>query len=173
MSVANIIDIGAACLLAFCVVRGGLRGLTGEIVSLMGLIASVACGWSFAQPLAALVLERYPGWDRTITELACALAVFIAVSLVFAILGKMLRALVKAAHLSLLDHVMGVVAGCLRAFLVVLFAYGVISVFSPMLQSDWMEESLVMKQAAVVWPFVLEFMTAHGWLDFSHLTTRV
>ncbi|MDR2137902.1 MAG: CvpA family protein [Synergistaceae bacterium] len=173
MSVANIFDIGAACLLAFCVVRGGLRGLTGEIVSLVGLAVSVACGWSFAKPLAAEVLNRYPGWDRTLIELACAVGVFIAVSLVFAVLGKMLRALVKAANLSLLDHVMGVVAGSLRALLVVLFVYGVLSVFSPMISNEWMEESLVMKQVAVVWPAILDFLTTEGWLDLSHLTTRV
>jgi membrane protein required for colicin V production len=167
MSVANIFDISAACLLAFFAVRGGLRGLTGEIVSLLGLIAGAACGWSFAQPLAAEVLNRYPGWDRTVAELVCAVVVFMAVSLVFAILGKILRALVKAANLSLLDHAMGAAAGGLQAVLVVLFVYGVLSVFSPMTRSGWMEESLVMSRAAVAWPFVVEFLTAMGWLDFS------
>ncbi|MDR1379022.1 MAG: CvpA family protein [Synergistaceae bacterium] len=173
MSVANIFDIGTACLLAFFIVRGGLRGLTGEIVSLLGLVASVTCGWTFAQPLAAAVLERYPNWDRTITELACAVIVFMAVSLVFAVLGKMLRVLVKAANLSLLDHLVGAVAGGLRALLVILFIYGVLSIFTPVLQSEWVAESLVMKQAAVVWPFVLDFLTARGWVDLSHLMPRV
>ena len=43
-------DIAAGCLLAFFAVRGAFRGFSGEIIALIGLAASVFCGWTFAQP---------------------------------------------------------------------------------------------------------------------------
>ncbi|MDR1731940.1 MAG: CvpA family protein [Synergistaceae bacterium] len=170
MTVSHIFDIGAACLLAFFVVRGGIRGLTGEIVSLLGLAASAVCGWTFAKPLGAVILGYFPAWDRTITELICSVAIFIAVSLVFAFLGRLLQMVVQAARLSLLDHFLGTLSGAARAFCVVLFVYGAFSIFSPVLPTDWMKESVAMKGASVVWPTVLKIMNDRGWLDLKGLT---
>ena len=169
MTVSHIFDIGAACLFAFFIVKGALRGLTGEILSLVGLLASVACGWTFAQPAANFVLRYFPTWDHIITELLCAIAIFIGVSLAFALMEKVLKIITKAAKLTLMDHVMGAVAGGLRAFGITLFIYGIVSIFSPVAKSEWMKESLVMRQVAVVWPVVFETITKNGWIDVSHL----
>ena len=147
MTVAHAFDIGAACVFAFFMVRGALRGLTGEIVSLLGLIASVACGWTFAQPLTDIVLSYFPDFDRTITELLSAVAIFVSVSLIFAALGKILKAIARAAKLSLADHVLGAVAGGLRAFGIALFIYGVASIFYPITKSEWMKESITIDRS--------------------------
>ena len=170
MTFAYAFDIGAACTLAFFVVRGALRGLIGEVVSLAGLVASVFCGWTFAQPVAMFVRERFPDLDLTLAELLSAVVLFMAVSLFFAAVGKMLQALVNVAKLSFLNHVMGIVLGAARAFFIFLFIYGVLSVFSPVAKSNWMKESMVMQQVAVVWPVFLKTMTDNGWIDVSHLT---
>ncbi|MDR1376598.1 MAG: CvpA family protein [Synergistaceae bacterium] len=170
MTFAHVFDIGTACMFAFFVVRGALRGLTGEIVSLLGLIASITGGWTFAQPLANVALSYFPSWDPTVAGLACAAAIFIGISLAFAIVGKILRSLVKAAHLSLLDHLMGAVSGGARAFFILILVYGVISIFSPLVRGDWMQESLVMSNLSVVWPGVLKMLTDNGWIDVTNLT---
>ena len=60
--------------------------------------------------------------------------------------------MIQAANLSMADHFFGTFAGALRAFFVVLFIYGVVSIFSPILPSDWLRESYAMRGAAVVWP---------------------
>ena len=169
MTFAHVFDIGAACVLAFFLVRGALRGLTGEIVSLLGLVASVFCGWTFAQPAADVVLQYFPDWDRVIVELVCSVAIFIAVSLIFAFIAQILKALVKAARLSFLDHVMGAVAGSARAFFLMLFIYGVVSIFPILSPGEWAKESIAMRSAAVVWPPVLKILTDKGWLKLDHL----
>ncbi len=171
MTFAHVFDIGAACVLAFFAIRGALRGLTGEIVSLLGLIASVVCGWTFAQPLGSVVLRYFPSWDRTITELACSVVIFMVVSLAFAAMAKILHILVRAANLSFLDHMLGVFSGAARAFFLVLFIYGAVSIFSPVVPGAWMRESIAMQGAAVVWPPVFKFLTDRGWIDLDHLKT--
>ena len=170
MTFTYVFDIGAAFALAFFVVRGALRGFTGEIISLLGLVASGLCGWSFAQPLSAVILSYFPTWNPTMTELACAAAVFMGVSLVFAVLSKIMRTLVKAANLTFLDHAMGAVSGSLRVFVIVLFIYGVVSLFPRIIPGEWMEDSVAMKGASVVWPAVYKVMTENGWIDQSQLT---
>jgi len=167
MTLAQVFDMGAALALAFFVVRGAMRGLTGEIISLLGLIASVLCSWTFAQPMGALVLNHFPAWNSAITELVCAAAIFIGVSLAFSVLNRIMRTLVRAANLTFLDHFMGAISGALRAFVVVLFIYGVMSIISPAVPSDWMEDSMAMQGASAVWPTILQIMTDSGWIDPS------
>ena len=169
MNFAHVFDIGAAFALAFFVVRGAIRGLTGEIISLLGLIASVLCGWTFARPTGAVAQNYFPTLSSAVVELICAVAIFMCVSLAFAVVSKIMRAIVRAANLTFLDHIMGAVSGALRAFVVVLFIYGVMTIFSPILPNEWMQESVAMKGAAVVWPAVFKIITDNGWIDPSQL----
>ena len=173
MTFDKVFDIGAALVLAYFVVRGAMRGLTGEIVSLLGLIASVLCSWTFARPLSIAAQNYFAALSPTVLELACAIAIFIGVSLAFAVVSKIVKALVKAANLTFLDHAMGAVSGCVRTFVVVLFIYGVASIFSTYIPSDWMKNSLAMKGASVVWPVVFKVMTDNGWIDPSQLTPKI
>jgi len=173
MTFAHVFDIGAAFALAFFVVRGVIRGLTGEIVSLLGLVASVLCGWSFAAPMSVEVQKYFPTWGPTVTELVCSIVIFMCVSLAFAVISKIVQALVKAAKLTFLDHAMGAFTGGLRTFVLVLFIYGVVSIFSPLIPSEWMKSSVTMKGVSVVWPTVFKIMTDNGWIDPSRLTVDI
>ena len=173
MTFAHVFDLGAAFVFAFFAFRGAMRGLTGEIISFLGLIASVLCGWMFSQPMGAAVLNYFPAWNPTITNLACAAVIFIGVSLAFAVVSKIMRGLVRVADLMFLDHAAGAVAGALRAFVIVLFIYGVVSIFSPVVPGDWMEDSLAMQGASAVWPAILQIMTDYGLIDAARLTSRL
>lgn len=170
MTFAHVFDIGAALALAFFVVRGAMRGLTGEIISLIGLIVSVFCGWTFALPMSNLIISYFPEWSPTATELVSAVAIFMCVSLGFAVVSKIMKALVRAANLTFLDHVMGAVSGGARAFVIVLFIYGAMSIFSSFIPGEWMKDSVAMKGASAVWPTVFKVMTDNGLIDPSQLT---
>ena len=168
MSVGLIFDIAAAVVLAFFAVRGLLRGFSGEVLGLVGFLASVFCAWTFARPAAGFLLKYFPSLDPTLAALACGVLIFIAVSLIFAFLDEMLSLLVKAANLSVFDHVLGIVIGALKALCVFLLIYAVMTTLSG-LPTAWMEDSYVMKGAAMVWPHVRAFLEAHGLLDLSAL----
>ncbi|MCL2010943.1 MAG: CvpA family protein [Synergistaceae bacterium] len=164
MNFEQVFDIGVAFALAFFVTRGAMRGFTGEIVSLLGLAASVFCGWTFAGPMSTVVLRYFPEWNPGITELACAVAIFMFVSLTFAAVAEFMRLLVKVAKLTFLDHVMGAVSGAVRVFIMLLFIYGAVSIFSPVVPSDWMKNSVAMKGVSAAWPSILRVMTDNGWI---------
>jgi len=84
-----------------------------------------------------------------------------------------MRGLVRLTNLTFLDHVAGAAAGTLRAFVVVLFIYGIVSIFSPAIPADWMEDSIAMQAASTVWPAVLQIMTDNDWLDAAQFTPRL
>jgi uncharacterized membrane protein required for colicin V production len=181
---AQVFDIGAACVLGFFVVKGVLRGLTGEILSMMGLVAGVVCAWMFTRPLADAILLRFPNWDRavmnaiygagandyvgawsrTITEAICSVVLFMAVSLVSAAAAKILRRMVRAADLSLLDHLLGAFSGAARAFFLALLVYGGVTIFSSIIPGEWMRESVAMRITAAAWPAVSDTLTKTGLL---------
>lgn len=169
MNFAFIFDIAAACVLAFFAVRGAFRGFSGEIIALIGLAASVFCGWTCARPAAGIILRYVPDWDATLVALGCSVALFIGVSLIFALIGRLLHFLIRAANLSMADHFLGVFVGGLRAFFIVLFIYGAVSIFSSVVPSAWMKESYAMRGAAVVWPPMVAFLSERGWIDLERL----
>jgi len=173
----NVFDLGAAFAMAFFVLRGAMRGVTGEIISIFGLAASFFCGWVFALPMSAEVLEYFPAWSPAVAKWACAVVIFIGVYAAFALFGKIMKILVRATKLSSLDHileesVMGAVFGGVRACVLVVIIYGAMSIFSPALLGKWMEDSAAMKGASAVWPAVYEFITDKGWINHQPVTNE-
>ncbi|GHS97729.1 hypothetical protein AGMMS50276_18270 [Synergistales bacterium] len=168
MEFYQIFDIAFACVAAFFMFRGIMRGLTGEIMSLVGLVVSAFCGWRYARDLADFCMKYYDIMDRTVYELTCAAVIFIVVSIVFALITKILHSVVRVANLSFLDHALGAVSGAARAFALLVVIYGVSSIF-PVIPSDWMKDSIAMKGAAVAWPPVLRVLSEKGWVDLEQL----
>ena len=168
MSVGLIFDIAAAIVLAVLAVRGLLRGFSGEILGLIGFFASIFCAWTFAKPAAAFLLGYFPSLDATVAALACGILIFIGVSLIFALLDGLLSAIVKAARLSVIDHVLGAAMGVVKALCLVLVIYGLL-VTIHMFPTDWMSGSYVMKGASTVWPYVASFLEEHGLLNLNAL----
>ncbi len=170
MSAGLIFDIGAAVVLAFFMVRGLIRGFSGEILGLIGFFASLFCAWHFARPAAGLVLNYFPRLDATLTGLACAVIIFILVSLAFALLDGILSLIIKAAKLSMLDHTLGIVVGAFKTLCIVLLIYGVLKTFPTFLPTEWMAESYTMRGAASAWPPVIGFLEEHGIIDLKSLS---
>ncbi len=169
MNAALVIDIVAGGIIAFFAIRGCIKGFTGEVISLLGLFASIFCGWKFAAPLAEVVLKYVPEWSKSVTELVCSIVIFIAVSLAFAIAGKLVKMIVNAAKLSFIDHMMGLFLGALKSALIMLFLYGAFSIFSPAMPETWGKDSYVLKGAAVVWPPVLKILVDNKLIDLEKL----
>ena len=80
-----------------------------------------------------------------------------------------MSAVVHAANLSFADHTFGALLGAAKAFCVVLFIYGVVSIFPAVVPGGWMQESVAMKGAAAVWPPVLRFLEGREWISLEHL----
>lgn len=161
-----------AMVAAFFLYRGLIKGFSGEVIGLVGLFVSSFCAWNFLDPAVDLVFRYFshPALDRTIVAMICAVAIFLAVEIIFAVVGAILSYVVRVTSLSLTDHFFGMLVGLLKAGCIILFIYGVVVTFSPVFSTEWTKDSYTMTGASYIWPYVRDFLQARGILDFTKLT---
>ena len=90
-------------------------------------------------------------------------------SILFAALAELASMLIEAANLSLPDHVLGFAMGAVKTFCVLIFVYGLLTMFSAVVPTDWMAESRAMRAAAIAWPPAVRFLEGQGLLDLEKL----
>ncbi|MDZ7591382.1 MAG: CvpA family protein [Rubrivivax sp.] len=127
------IDWLLLAVLAASVVLGFVRGLVYEALALAGwVVAWFAAQWA-APPLAPHLPLGEPGSALQIGA-AFALAFFLAL-VVWGLLARLVRMLVRATPLSLLDRMLGSGFGVFRG-LVLLLAVATVVMLTPAAQSD-------------------------------------
>ncbi len=171
MNIGFIFDIFAGCLLAFFLARGLMKGFSGEIIGLVGLIASSFAALSFMDTAADLIIQYLPQFSehKSVISVVCAAIIFLGVSIGFSLLNALLSYIVKAAKLSFLDHVLGIFMGFLKTVCIILFIYGLLKIFASSMLTDFLEDSYVFRAADFVFPYVRDFLQDNGIIDFNVL----
>ena len=171
MSFALIFDVIMAVIAAFFVYKGLVKGFSGEIIGLVGLIVSTYCAWNFLDPAVELASRYLPSsLDKTITSMVCAVAIFLIVEIIFAVVGAILSYVVKVTQLSITDRLFGLLLGLIKAGGIILFVDAVIITFDSFIPTEWMKDSYTMSGASHIWPLVRDFMQSNGIIDFAALT---
>ncbi|HRV99481.1 MAG TPA: CvpA family protein, partial [Aminobacteriaceae bacterium] len=80
--------------------------------------------------------------------------IYIAAVVGAALMCKMVRAFLKFTSLAFIDRILGAGAGLLKGAALILFLYVGITTYSPIIPSEWMGESVVMRGAHAAWPVV-------------------
>jgi membrane protein required for colicin V production len=135
----NRVDVLMAAVLAVSLLVGLLRGLVLEMMSLAGWFAA----WFAARWMAPLWAHWLPvGAPGSAVQHAAAFAIGFLVALVlWGMLGRLLRLLVHATPLRLVDRLLGAVFGGLRG-LVLLLAVAVVVVRTPWVhETAWREST--------------------------------
>ena len=171
-NIALIFDLVMIIVLVFFIWRGFIRGFSGEIISFVGLFVAVFCAWNFLDPAVELFRRFLPSLtlDDTVVSIICGVVIFFGVEIIFAIIGAILSYVVKVAQLSITDHFLGIVIGCVKTFCIIVFIYAVASSFPGIIPEEWLEKSYCMKAASFVWPPLRDLLTQMGVLDFTALT---
>ncbi len=131
----NLIDIVLAVLFVWFAVSGIARGLVRQLFSLGGLIAGHLAGIRF-YGYAASTLKltfRY-------SEVAGYVIVFLAVYLVFRLLGTVIEGRIRASKLSGADRLMGMGAGLAKGALVAVLLVFLLVILLP-------EDSSVLRES--------------------------
>ena len=172
MNVGALIDGVAGIVLIFFLYRGLVKGFSGEVIGLVGFFVASYCSWRFTEPAVELV-SRYLGQnslDPSVVAIICGVSIFFIVEIIFTVIGYILSLLVKVTQLSFTDHFFGMVIGLLKTCFIVLIVYAVIVSLPGIVPENWIKDSYAMKGASYVWPYVRDFLEAHGLLDFTALT---
>ena len=172
MNAGSIIDGIVGIILLFFLYRGIVRGFSGEVIGLVGFFVGTFCAWKFTEPAVVLVRQHLgdTAIDSSVIAIVCAVSIFFAVEIIFTIIGIILSYLVKVTKLSFTDHFFGMIIGLLKTGFIILAVYAILVSFKGLVPEQWIEDSYTLKGAAVVWPYVRDFLQSHGIIDFSELT---
>lgn len=134
------VDIFLLLLLAASVLLGLWRGLVFELLSLLGWVVAY-----FACPFLAPWIEAWLPADRmgpTLLHVAGLVLAFVVIIIAWGLAAKLLRALIQASPLSVLDRLLGAGFGVLRGVLVCLLLVVIVSM-TPAVGSHTWQASLM------------------------------
>lgn len=136
----NIIDLAFITVLAISVLVGLIRGLVREILSLVGLIASIYCAISFSEKLSKQYVLDFLENER-ISYIFTFVAIVVGVLFITTLVNLFFSQLLKASGLSLLNRLLGAVFSVLRGAVICSIVVMVIG-FAPDVKSQsWWKTS--------------------------------
>lgn len=138
----NAADIAILAVLALSTLFGLMRGFITEVLSLVCWVAAFWVAWAFGDQVAQL----YGGWlaDPTARVVAGYVTCFAGVLIAGALVGWMLRTLVKVGGLSGGDRVLGMLFGLARGLLLVTFVVLMLSFTTAPRDAAWWRQSMLL-----------------------------
>lgn len=106
----NVIDIVLLVILVVFILLGFRKGLLKEVVSIIGLVVAFWAAMRFTKAAAGLV----PKHSLPAREAVAFLVILVGVFLLFQLMGFLLRKLIRASPLAILDRLGGVALGLLK-----------------------------------------------------------
>jgi membrane protein required for colicin V production len=118
-------------IVALSVMRGFWRGFLQALFALAGVFCGFAVAAGEYHPAVEWVLAQH--WTRSpeVTGIACYLALFVGVMMLFAIAGSIARRTAHAIGLGLADRLLGGLLGLVRGLLIGATVVGVMGVLAP------------------------------------------
>lgn len=132
------VDIALVAVLLLSVIVGVVRGVVFELLSLAGWVAA----WFAAQWLAPQVAPHVPvGAQGSALNHGAAFALaFIAALIVWGLAARLVRLLIHATPLSLIDRLLGALFGLVRG-VVLLLAVATVIGFTPLVKTAAWQQS--------------------------------
>jgi len=126
----NIIDIVILIPIIFGFIHGLLRGLVREIISIVAIGVGIIASKLFAPKFAPLLMSaiNMPDWlAKTLTYVI----IFVGISLLCQVLGKLLRKFLKSVSLGWFDKLLGAIFGAFKWALLVSVVLNVLLLIDP------------------------------------------
>ena len=125
----NPFDMAIIVVLGYCIIRGIFRGLIKEVSSIVGLAAGFYVAYSYHGSVAHL----FSKWitEPAYLKITSFILLFCSVFFIIALIGVLIRFVIKLVLLGVVDRIFGGVFGALKAVLVVSFAYILLITFLP------------------------------------------
>ncbi|GLS82596.1 CvpA family protein [Paraferrimonas haliotis] len=153
------IDYAIITIVALSTVISLVRGFAKEAMSLIVWFCAFIVASRFYQDLSVHIDQVSDPMLRNGVAIAI---LFIATLIVGAIVNYIIGQLVKSTGLSGTDRVLGVCFGALRGALVVAAILFFLDTFTGANQTDWWQDSLLIKEFKVIITWFFDFMEANS-----------
>jgi membrane protein required for colicin V production len=150
-------------LVTFCI-KGASRGFSGEAISLLATIGGFLLAWKLSSGLSSFLSPFIP-LSPGATQAVALVAIYIAVLIAGVYAGRVVKAFLKLTNLSGIDRGLGIIAGAVKAFALLMILYVGLMSFSSVISPYWMNDSFAMRIAARSWPAVQKGLSGIRILD--------
>jgi uncharacterized membrane protein required for colicin V production len=165
-STFNVVDIVALVIVVYGMVRGWMRGLSGELARLIGLGTAVVAGWLFYLPFSDRIAE-FTRLSLKASGLTAFVVLFLAAGFAMVLLRWCLRNIAEFKFKPPFEQIGGLIAGGLRC-LCILITVILVATLSPSgyLQRIFGEESALGRTVThVLLPAYNQLAEDHPQLD--------
>ena len=142
----NYWDIFFIILGCYFIIRGSFRGFVGEVITLVGFLASFYLSFHYSGGIGRF-LSVTMGLNAYMAQAAAAVLIWLSVTLIAAMLRMILKSLIGA-----IDKLLGLFSGVIKSVIVV---YVVITgglLLAPVVTPTWMSQSDILRYAGRSWP---------------------
>jgi uncharacterized membrane protein required for colicin V production len=157
MDLAAAVDIFAALLLVTFLVKGAVRGLSGEVISLAATVGGFLLAWKISIPVSDLMLQFFE-IDPSLARILSLVGIYALCLFVGAYIQRGVKAFLRLTHLSTVDRTLGAAAGAAKTFILLVLVYMALLALSPLVSTYWMKESVAMSSAEYAWPHIQSFL---------------
>ena len=141
----NYWDIFFIILGCYFIIRGSFRGFVGEVITLVGFLASFYLSFHYSGGIGRF-LSVTMGLNAYMAQAAAAVLIWLSVTLIAAMLRMILKSLRG------IDKLLGLFSGVIKSVIVV---YVVITgglLLAPVVTPTWMSQSDILRYAGRSWP---------------------
>lgn len=157
----HILDIFFLLLGCYFVIKGAFNGFVGEALSFGSMILSAYAGFRHSDALGSL-LGRAAGLNREVAQVLAVVMVWLIVTIVFAVLRRILKKIINFASLGGIDRMLGILIGVLKTLIVVFAVLVGGLLLKPVVRPTWMSRSDVLVFAGRKWPEVRRLLINIG-----------
>lgn len=116
------LDLVALGIVVLNAVIGLLRGFAHQLTRLLVIFGGLAAARTLSGRLAPWLGERFPDLGGPASEVVAYFAILVCVLVIGAVLGYLLRNLIKSLKLESFDHFLGMILGLLKGVAIVIVA---------------------------------------------------
>ena len=161
MSAMTAVDIVLLAAGVFFIVRGLMKGLSGEFFSLVGTLGGFFCAIRYYDPFAEILIETF-GASVLAATIISMLAIFFAIFFGCSLLDMVIKKIITKTNLTVTDKFLGGVVGIVKMYFLTLIVLIAGAITTPMTGDAWMKSSRVLSVTSVTWPFVSPLLEQMG-----------
>lgn len=125
----NAFDIAVIVIVSFCLIRGGFKGLIGEVSGTIGVVAGFYGAYTY-YPLVTPYAEKWIE-NPAVRSLTAFFVLFCVILIIVSLFSVLIHKLLKLVFLGWVDRVVGLVFGTAKGILIVSVLFIMITTFLP------------------------------------------
>ncbi len=144
-------DIFFVVLGCYFVVRGLFRGFVGEVITLVGFLASFYFSFQYSGAFGRFIASA-AGINPYAAQAVGGVVIWLTITMAASVVRMIMKGIIGAASLGGIDKLMGLFSGALKTLIAVYAIMTAGILLAPVANPTWMSDSDVLRYAGRSWP---------------------